>query len=171
MKQNGYLYRNLCGIGAALICLLLLLPALPFRTVEAQSQPLNDTSGEHETDAKIQVFFDALMKGESSSAFDELFRQGTFKSPIEKEQASTMMRGRLGEASVRLGEILDYKIYDTKRIDEDIVLSRYILKFEDGPTLWTFMFYRKPTAAGITNDNPWRLVAINFDGDLRLLLQ
>ena len=173
-RQNGHLYRGLCGIGAALICLLLLLPSLPFRMVEAQSQTptqtLNDTSEEHETDAIIQVFFDALMKGNSTSAFDELFRHSVFL-PTEVEQLSMMIRNKLAELSIRNGKILDYKKINTKRIDEDFVLGLYITKSEKAPQIWVFAFYRNPTTTGITNDNPWALVQFNLEADLRLLLQ
>jgi len=159
----------------AVLCFPLLFPSSPFQTVGAESLTpitvLNDPGGKHETDARIHVFFDALMKGNTASAFDEIFRQSTAKSPLEKEQFSMMMTGRVNEMSVRLGKMLDYKIYDTKWIDEDIVFSRYILKCEDGPAVWTFMFYRTPTTTtGITNNNPWRLHTITFEGDLRPLL-
>ena len=158
----------------ALVCFPL-LPALPLQTEVAESQsPItvpNDPSGEHETDVRIQAFFNALMKENSSSAYDELLRQSLF-TPIEAAQLSTQFRNRLAEVSVRFGGIVDYKKYETKWIDEDIVLSRYILKHENSPTTWMFGFYRTPTTTtGITNDNPWRLIVINIEADVRHLLK
>jgi len=151
----------------ALVCFPLLSP-LP-QTVEAQSQTLNDTNMEHETDAIIQTFFNSIIKENSSSAYDELFRQSIF-TPVEVEQLSTAFRNRLAEVSVRFGKILDYKKHDTKRVDDNVVLSRYILKGENGPTIWSFGFYRNPTT-GITNNNHWQLIELYFDAELFQLLQ
>jgi len=158
----------------ALVCFPL-LPALPLQTEGAESQtPItvpNDPSGEHETDVRIQAFFNALMKENSFSAYDELLRQSVF-TPIEAAQLSTQFRHRLAESSMRFGGIVDYKKYDTKWIDEDIVLSRYILKNENAATLWTFVFYRTQTkTTGITNNNQWLLIAAYFESDVRLLLK
>ena len=159
----------------AVLCFPLLFPSSLFQTVEAQSliptTVPHDTSGKHETDVRIQVFYDALMNGNSASAYDEFVRQSLF-TPIEVEQLSTQFRNRHTELSIRFGKIVDYKMYDTKWIDEDTVLSRYILKHENSPLVWMFGFYRKPTTTtGIANDNPWMLISVNFDTDLRLLQQ
>ena len=156
----------------ALVCFPL-LPSLPLQTEGAESQtPItvpNDLSGEHETDVRIQAFFNALMKENSISVYEELFRQ-SLSTPTEVEQLSVQYRNRLAEVSVRFGGMVDYKKYDTQWIDEDIVLIRYILKYENSPMIWTFGFYRTPTTTmGITNDNPWRLIAAHFETDLRPL--
>jgi hypothetical protein len=158
----------------ALVGFSLLLSAPHFQTVEAQSlsPPTvpNDICEEHETDAKVQTFFNAIIKENSSSAYDELVRQSAFL-PTEKEQIAMQMRNRLAEVSVRYGEMLDYKKYGTRRIDEDIVLSQYILKCENAPILWTFGFYRKQTTSDITNDAPWLLFQLNLDTDVRVLMR
>ena len=174
-QQSNHLYRTLCGMGAALICFLLLLSSFQFPPVGAQSQPLTssliDTGREQEIDARIRTFFETLARGSSTSAFDELLRQSPF-SNYEAGQASAELRKKTDELSVQYGGMLNHEKCDFKRIGDDLVLTRYISKHENSPIIWTFAFYRKPAGAtSITNPNTWMFIQLHFDTDLRLLLK
>ena len=168
MKQSyNPLHRSFCGMGVVLIGILLVLPFFQLFPVGAQSPSLNDGAGEHETDVKIRNFFDALARGSSTSAFDELLRQSPYGS-FDAGQASVELQKKVAEMSGQYGGILHYEKYDAKRIGEDVILTRYILKYDNAPIIWTFAFYRKPTKT--TSNATWMFVQLHFDTDLRLLL-
>ena len=169
-QQYRHMYKQFFGTGIALICFLLLLPFLPFRPVGAQSQPPTDTSREQEIDAKIKSFFEILARGNPSLAFDGLLSQSPY-STLDAGQASTELRSTVDELSTRLGGILNYERYDTQRIGDDIILTRYVLKYENAPVVWTFAFYRKPALSPSVPSNSWMFVQVHFDTDLRLLLR
>ena len=171
MKQYGQLYKNFCGIGAALVCFLLLLYSPLFFPAGAQSASQSDTVREQEVETRIQAFFTALMRNNSVSAFNELLSQSPYGS-FETGTALAELRKEIDDLSVQYGTILNYERYDTKRIGEDVVLSRYILKCDNGPVIWTFAFYRKPAmTTGLTSaSNPWMFFQLHFDTDLRSLL-
>jgi len=138
--------------------------------VGAQPQPPGDNGREQEVDAKIRAFFDALSRGNSIAAFDELLRQSPFGS-ADAVQAQRELRNKVDELSIQFGVILNYEECDTKRIGKDIIVARYILKYENAPVIWSFAFYRKPVAStSITNTNAWTFVQLHFDTDLRFLL-
>jgi len=165
------MYRFFCGTGAALICVLLLLSSLQFIPVGAQSQSMSDTGRESDVDVKIRDFFDTLVRGNSSSAFDALLRQGPLGSS-DAAQASTELRNKVDELQTQLGNILKYEKYDTKWIGEDVLLIRYILKYEHAPVIWTFTLYRKPAMTpSMTNPNTtWMFIQLHFDTDMKILL-
>jgi len=169
-RKYGHLHKSFCGIGVALICFLMLLPFLPFLPVGAQPTPPSDSGREPEVDMKIRLFFEAL-KGNSTSTFEELLRHSPYDS-FDTRQTLPELRKKIEELLLNYGGILNYERYDTKRIGEDLVLSRYILKCENGPIVWTFAFYRKPaaTTTSITGSNTWMFQQLHFDTDLRSLL-
>ena len=165
-RQYNHPYKSLCGIGAASVCFLLLLPCFRLLPVGAQLQTSVDASRDLEFDTKIRDFFDTIKRGNSSLALEELLRQ----SPLDSSNASshlTELRNKIEEMKERFGEILRWEKYETKRIGEDIILIRYILKYERYPVIWTFTLYRKPSvSSSITNTNPWGLIELHFDTNL-----
>ena len=169
MKRNkGHLYKNFCVVGAALIGCLLLLPSLPFFPAGAQTPSLND-----EVDVQIHAFFTTFSSSRSNSAvsaFEELLRQSPYDFS-ETGKAMTDLRKKTGELSEQRGAILHHEKYDSKEIGKDIIVSRYILKYENGPVVWTFVFYRKPAmTTSLASLNTWMFVQLHFDTDLRSLL-
>ena len=168
MKRNEeHLYKSFCVIGAALIGCLLLLPSLPFFPAGAQTPSLND-----EVDVQINAFFTAFSssRGNPFSALEDLLRQSPYDFS-ETGQAMTELRKKTEELSEQYGGILHHEKYDTKEIGKDIIVSRYILKYENGPVVWTFVFYRKPAmTTSLTSLNTWMFVQLHFDTDLRSLL-
>ena len=167
-RRYGHLYKNLFGIGAVLLCILLVLPSLRFFPAGAQNQPPTDTSRD-ELDTRILVFFDALSRGNAASAFNELLRGSPLGSPDAGEPL-TEMQNRLDGLQVQLGSILHWEKLDAKRIGSSIALVRYVLMYDNYPMVWTFTFYRKPATATTLTNPGWVLVDLRFDTDMQKLL-
>ena len=154
------LYKSLCGMGAALVCFLLLLPTLQLITGNAQT----DINSERTLDAKIQTFFGSLMGGNSSEAFGELLRSSPLGSADARPQLTELQK-KVEEAK-QFGEIINWEEYESKRIGKDIMSLRYILKYEQYPIIWTFTFYRKPSGpSSMTTSNPWVLIDLRLETD------
>jgi len=174
MKQHyNPLYKSFCGVGAALICLMLLLSALRLLPTDAQILSSVDVSGDSDLDAKIKSFFATLASGNSDSAFEELLRQSPLGSSGTNPQAAEQrneMRNQTDalKAQSQFGEIIHWEKYETKSIGNDITLIRYILKYERYPVIWTFTFYRKPAvASSFSPSNSWVIIGLDFDTNLQ----
>jgi hypothetical protein len=165
-RRYDHLYKRLYGIGAAVVFVLLLFPAFRLLPTGAQAPTTPDAGREQELSARVQTFFTALSRGNSAPAFEELLRQ----SPLNAAAAGTelaRMRNKVEEFKTQFGDILRWDKHDVKQIGEDIIVMRYILKYDQYPVIWTFAFYRKPsTASSLGNSNVWTLVEVHFDTNL-----
>ncbi|MDR3199439.1 MAG: hypothetical protein LBU34_16340 [Planctomycetaceae bacterium] len=158
-KRNIRRLEYLFFGGIILLLFLLFLPSVPLRPVKAQP-----TTGDSykELDDKIRAFFDHLISGNTTNAFDNLLLQ----SPLGSSSAPvTEIRTKLDETKKHVGDFHAYEFYLAKPVGKDIVLIRYILKCEYYPVIWTFTFYRKPSLQGSTG-TPWQLVEMRFDSNL-----
>jgi hypothetical protein len=162
-KQNIRRLQYLFGGGILLLLLFLLfLPSLPLRP--AGAQPVASDSSYKELDDKIRAFFEQLLSGNTTNAFDNLLLQ----SPLGSSSAPVAeIRTKLDETKKHVGEFHTYEFYQFKPIGKDIVLIRCILKGEYYPVIWTFTFYRKPSLQGSTG-TPWQLIELRFDSNLDL---
>jgi len=169
--QHKHLYKKLFGIGAVLLCLMLLLPSLRTLPVGAQTQPPVDTNRE-EFEPRIQAFFTTLPRS-SVSAFDELLRGSPLDAP-EARVSLTDLRRSVDSLQAEFGEILTFERLEIRRIGAHVAVARYALLYEHYPVVWTFTFYRRPPAStsGITAPapNPWVLIELHFEMDMKNLL-
>jgi hypothetical protein len=169
-RQYNHLYKSLYGMGAALACFLLLVPTFWFIPADAQqSPPSADAAREQELDTRITAFFTTLASGNSSAACEEFLRS----SPLGAATSEvTELRNKTEEARTQFGLILDWEKYKTtERVGEDIVVIRYILKYDQYPVIWTFIYYRKPTGAlSMPTSNPWVLIDLRFDTNILNIL-
>ena len=164
-QQNTRLYKTLFGAGAALVCFLLVLPTLRIMPVGAQPQTSVDTR-EQELDARILTFFRTLQNTPSSSAaFEDLLVQSPLNSPGAALQLADL-KSQVDEMKNKFGDILHWERYDSKPIGTDVMVMRYILKYDQYPVVWSFAFYRKPSPSSIINPNRWVLVEIEFEPSL-----
>jgi hypothetical protein len=163
-RQYDSLYKNLYGIGAALVCFLLLLPTLRLMPTDAQLPPTTDISREQGLDAKILDFFMSLKRGNHTLALEELLRQSALGSASAESQL-TDLRKEVEKAGTLFGDIQSWEKSEGKPIGSDIILVRYILKYDRYPVMWTFLFYRKPSSApSITSPgSSWELIELYFD--------
>ena len=163
-QQHTDLYKSFFGIGALLVFFVLVLPLLRFAPAGAQSQTLTDTGRDYECDIKIQNFFRTLSQGNTNAAFEELLRQSLYNS-ANANTPLPELRNKVDELKESFGEILRWEKYETKQIGEDIMLIRYILKYERYPVIWSFTFYRKPSPS--TAPNSWGVVGLHFDTNIQ----
>ena len=168
-RQYDRLHKSLYVIGAVLVCFILLLPTLRVVQVGAQSPGSSaDANRETALDIRIGSFFETLKRGNLPSAFEELLLQSPLGSASAGSQISEL-QNQVGELRKDFGDILNWEKYEAKWIGDDVVVLRYILKYEQYPVLWSFAFYRTPASApSMTMTNPWVLVALHFDTDLHL---
>jgi hypothetical protein len=171
--QHKHLYKKLFGIGAVLLCLMLLLPSLRTLPVGAQTQPPVDTNRE-EFEPRIQAFFITLSRIGSASAFEELLRGSPLDAP-EARVPLTDLRRSVDNLQAEFGEILNWERLEIRQIGAHIAVARFALLYEHYPVVWTFTFYRRPPASplGITaptsNPNPWVLIELHFEMDMKNL--
>jgi len=165
-----HLYKNLFGMGAVLLCFLLLLPSLRMLPVEAQTQPPVDPTRE-EFEPRIQNFFTTLSRVGSAPAFDELLRGGPLGVPEAIAQSAELRRSVEG-LQTEFGDILAWERLEIKRVGTHIALARYVLMYDHYPVVWTFTFYRRPSATpSITTSPPsWMLIGLRFDIGVESLL-
>jgi len=157
--QYNRLYKSFFGIGAALVCFMLLFPIL--RSVPAGAQLTTADSREAERDARIRTFFEFLQAGSISTAFDRFLEH----SPLSSADTVDLRRD-VSELN-RFGDILGWERYDTRPVGTSVVVVRYILQYDQYPVIWSFAFYRKPPPrTAITTSNPWVLVELQFDTNL-----
>jgi len=165
-QQYDVLFKKLIGMGAVLICFLLLLPTLRFIPTEAQTTSTADTTRDSDFDSRIQTFFTAIKRGDYTSAFEGLLHQSLLAS-LDTEQRSKFRSG-IDDLEKEFGKLISWERYESKDIGKDIVQVRYIFKYEQHPVIWTFSFYRKPVVAPISGTSTsWVLVGLNFDTELR----
>ena len=174
-RRYDHLYKSLCSIGAVVVCFLLLLPALRFIPVDAQTTPVADPASERELDMRIQTFFRALGKV-NSSALEEFLRRSVFSTSGMDSPSVEQLRIEIDKAKTEFGEIIDFERIESKQIGTDVFVIRYILKYEQHPVMWKFTFYRKPSStSGLTTPsipsplatpNPWVLIDLRFNIDM-----
>jgi len=162
-RQYDRFYKNLFGIAAALAFFLLLLPALWLVPTDAQLAPTNDISREQGLDAKILDFFASLKRGNQTLAFEEFLQPSAFSTSGAEPQVSEL-RKEVDKAGKQFGEIQTWERYKVVQIGSDIILVRYILKYDKHPVMWTFLFYRKPSSTpSMTSPSTWELIQLYFD--------
>ena len=183
-RRCGHWHRNFWGIGAVLVCFLLLLSSLRIVPADAQqpdpadaqqAPPTADINTEQELDCieqeldnRIGAFFTAIMEGNTESAFQEILRQ----SPLNVGRPKSIIAGfpsQLDTLQTDVGNICGWEKYETKRIGENVIGIQYIAKHEQAPLFWVFVFYRTPSTTSsmtMSDPNAWVITQIKWKADL-----
>jgi hypothetical protein len=140
-----------CTVAAVLFCGV---------TGRAQTGPADETDI---ADALTRC--ESFLKGLSSdvpSAYDTLLRDSPLreKGKVEKVAADTKKLFATDAPNGRLRKDGVERV-KTHRVGSDLVLLRYLQKFENVPVVWYFTFY-------YTGDR-WVLVTVRFDHEYELL--
>lgn len=102
---------------------------------------------------KIDQFFDAMMSGRVSNAYDQLFIGSSI--PKDKPQAVTMLKQQTKNGLPIFGKLLAYEYISEEKFGTSVIRYIYVLKSEKAPTTWEFFFY-KPK-------DKWFLVNVIFN--------
>jgi len=169
-RHYNRMSKKLSIMGTTAILFLLLLSLFRLIPAGAQIQPSADIGKEPALDAKIDVFFGSLRQGNTATAFSELLRDSLYSSPTATTSTSEVQT-KVDALKGQIGEIIRWEKLDEKSVGSDIMVYRYILKYDLHPVIWTFYFYRKPIAptALSTTPNTWGLDSMHFDPDLKNL--
>jgi hypothetical protein len=124
-----------------------------------------------ELDDRIKLFFDEILANPSSTtAFDSILMSGLSSGGSSLIDTSiSEMKTKLDDIKSRFGSFKEYEKIDAKPIGKDLVIIRYILKCESYPVVWTFTFYRRPTAATLAAAQ-WQTIGLRFDTNLDILI-
>ena len=162
-RKHDRLYKNLFGIGVALVCFLLLLSVL--RTVPAGAQSTMDSGVIQGLERRIETFFGELRR--TTPAPTSVFTDFLDQSPLGSDaQRVTELRGNVNAMSGQFGDILHWERYDTRQIGANTIVIRYVLLYDQYPVVWSFVFYRKPSMTPGINTNLWILVELQFGQSL-----
>ena len=145
--------------------LFLVLALIAYIPVGAQ-QTTFPSDPTRELDERIKLFFNDILRGNTSKAFEDLFH------PLSGSEPLAGMRVKLEDAKEQFGMLRNYERIDSRAVGEDLVFVWYLLKYDKHPVTWTFTFYRRPveTGMGVTSSNPWLLIGLRFDTNLDPLL-
>lgn len=110
-------------------------------------------------------FLDEVAAGNVQVAYEQLLAD----SPLLKQtEAIRQVVEKIQALKNTAGAWRGYEAVGAKRIGTDVVLLRYVVKCDDFPVIWTFVFYRPPAAAPPA-ESVWRVVSVRFDTQLELL--
>jgi len=116
--------------------------------------------------ARADQFLADVAAGEVQTACEQ-FLSG---SPLLKQsEAVEKLVEKIQALKQQVGACRAYEMVTARRIGSDVVLMRYVVKCDDFPVVWSFVFYRPPAAEPATGENAWRVVSLRFDTQIDLL--
>ncbi|MDR1384660.1 MAG: hypothetical protein LBJ67_12580 [Planctomycetaceae bacterium] len=145
----------------------MLLFVVNYRTwfdVNAQSSIPSTDSDFINIQGRIKTFFEGINESSSSETAYRTLLQGTQgQENVVKEIAQ-----KTDELTRSQGSRAVSELYDVKRVGKDVILARYLYKYESYPIVWYFTFYRSPNRATetATPNNNWHCIGIRFDTSL-----
>jgi len=89
---------------------------------------------------KVEQFFNTVLSGKISDAYDQLFIGSSI--PSDKPQAVAMLKQQTKNGLPIYGKLLTYEYISEEKFGTSIVRYVYVLKSEKAPTTWEFFFYK-----------------------------
>ena len=151
--------------GASLLALSITWIALSTASAQEKPDPVVEL-----LDGKVKLFLEAVSMGEAQSAYQRLLAG----SPLAKQtDAVKSLVEKTQGLKAKYGEYRTFERIAAKRVGNDLVLLRYLYKFEHFPVIWYLTFYRTPQCIAPAAESPgaWRVVIVRFDTDLERLAQ
>ena len=113
---------------------------------------------------RVSLFFESLGQDQASEAFDELLVASTL---ADREDELKALIAQTENLAARYGRYRGAEQIGARRVGQDLVLLRYLGKYERYPVVWTFVFYRPPPLPGTTPAEPeaWRVVSMQFHSE------
>jgi len=113
-------------------------------------------------DQRVMRFLDAVPTADADEAFDSLLAGSPL---LQQADAVETLAKTSTEAMTRYGAYHGSDQLSAKRIGKDLVLMKYLLKCEQFPLVWYFVFYRDFSRQSNTSviDDPWTVISVRFD--------
>ncbi len=146
-----------CGV-AMLVC-----GAIP--AWSAQEPPPADPVVEA-LQARAARFLEDVAAGNVQTAYEQLLAGSPL---LGQAEAAQQLVEKTNGLEAQVGTCRGHEAVAAKRLGTDVVLMRYVLKCDNFPVLWSFVFYRPPAAEPPPAEAAWRVVGVRFDTDLGLL--
>ncbi len=110
---------------------------------------------------RVSLFFESVSSGQTSEAFRELLAGSAL---VEQEDALKQLVEQTAQLATKHGRYRGAEQIGARRIGQDVVLLRYLGKYDQCPVIWSFVYYRPPAPVGATaaEPEPWRIVSVQF---------
>lgn len=136
-------------LSAALLCLTLLLSALPARAAQADESWQTDTPRSH-----AESVMAALLGGDAKKGFAILFSKGRYpQNTLEKIQFDYFQQVN------QQGPPIAYELILNRKAGESLVRLKYILLFKTMPYLFDLYYYH--------TTNGWTLKTFTMSRDIK----
>ena len=90
--------------------------------------------------------------------------------PLAASEQHKALAEKYRSLQERFGKVVGVEKIDAKRVGNDLVLLKYLNKFETYPVVWYFAFYRDfKHPSGAAEAGNWVLISVRFDTRLELL--
>ncbi len=161
--------RQITVIGAlALVAAVLALIRMNVPETQAQTQPSLVASDIETLKESIVKFFEGLSSDPNTeNGIEKAFKDFLDDSPLkENENLKTKFTNDVRAIRQNFGVYVSYEPIGVKMVGSDLVVFRYLYKFEKYPVVWYFTYYRSPKSAGSDPSSGWKLIGFRFDTNL-----
>lgn len=120
-----------------------------------------DNRDDSQLERQVNAFYEGVMAGGPNDAYDRLLAGTQIGA---RDELVRDLKTKTGELESRYGRYRGFERLETRRLGQDLVLLRYVLKCENYPVLWHFTFYRAtPATDGTSLRDNWKLISLKFD--------
>jgi hypothetical protein len=107
---------------------------------------------------RVDAFFGSVMEIKVETAYDNLFSNSQIN---QKREIVESLKKQTSGLLAALGSPLGFEFVKEQRYGESVVRVVYILKYDKGPIMWEFYFY-KPKS-------DWIMINMEFNDRLTIL--
>ncbi len=101
--------------------------------------------------ARVDAFFGSVMAIKVETAYDNLFDNSQIN---QKREIVESLKKQTASLLATLGSPLGYEFVKEQRYGDSMVRVVYILKYDKGPVIWEFYFYKPKSEWILINMEP-----------------
>ena len=141
---------------------------------QAQTQPPQLTMPEIESMRRpIDAFFEAISdpNKDASAAVNDLLANSALSAD---EQTKTKVTDGVKQMNQHFGAYISFEQVGVKKLGADLVVFRYLYKYQNYPVVWYFTYYFPRSKSNEPSTTPsseqWRLIGFRYDTNLDAVL-